>query len=222
MEDEGTRSHGLPPDERWEVAWMRDPAGVWHPTVVLNGIPLAITVHRQVGIGPNMVAWGPRVAMPGIEVPDPDSTRMPGDTIDYVIRCTRVDDMAVQPDVVVRNTRHCNGNYRLRNITPDATSQDMVDSDEEIDARTLEYLANMPALVEEITSKLRPRHQMWLDFAVTGKDCRPLNAMGRTDCDDLERLGLLRRTYSGTWILNYEQVDLVRAVAAALAAKDPS
>lgn len=91
--------------------------------------------------------------------------------------------------------------------------------DEHLEALAVQYLAKLPALAEEIASKLRPRHQMWLDYAVLGKDCRPLNSMGRTDCEDLEAYGLLRRRYSGTWIANYEQIDLVHAVAAALAEK---
>jgi len=51
-------------DEQWEIAWMLDPLGAWHPTVVIDGIPLSITVHRQVGIGPVMAKWGPRVPKP--------------------------------------------------------------------------------------------------------------------------------------------------------------
>lgn len=113
-----------PPDEEWEVAWMRDEHGAWRPTVVIEGIPRALTIHRQIGIGPLMVAWGPRVAAPDLEdrgepTPDPESAREPGDTIHYVIRCTRIEDTADRADITVRNTRRCNGKYRLRHIRPD-------------------------------------------------------------------------------------------------------
>lgn len=50
-------------EEKREIAWIHL-NGEWHPTVVLDGIPVKIEVCRQIGLGPLADAWGPRVPEP--------------------------------------------------------------------------------------------------------------------------------------------------------------
>lgn len=53
-------------DEKYtkrELGWIRI-AGEWRPTVVLDGIPVQVSVDPRIGVGPLAEAWGPRVAEP--------------------------------------------------------------------------------------------------------------------------------------------------------------
>jgi hypothetical protein len=76
---------------------------------------------------------------------------------------------------------------------------------------------------EAIAAKLRPRHRFWLDRALSPdmklRRLQPINAMGCTDCDDLEAWGLLRRVGSGEWMVSWD-IDLARAVLAEMKAKE--
>lgn len=84
----------------------------------------------------------------------------------------------------------------------------------------VEHVVATKVRAEELVKSLRPRHLMWLEHALTGQPLHPLNSMSRSDCDDLQALGLLiRPQYSATWVLNAEVADLVHAVRDALAAR---
>jgi hypothetical protein len=67
--------------KRREIAWIRID-GAWWPTVVLDGIPVKVTVDARVGMGPLAECWGPRVPEPGLA-----ATERPQDACQ---RCGRV------------------------------------------------------------------------------------------------------------------------------------
>ncbi len=46
-----------------ELAWARI-NGEWEPTLVLDGIPVVLEIHAQIGVGPLIEEWGGKLSAP--------------------------------------------------------------------------------------------------------------------------------------------------------------